>query len=863
MEKSRSNLSNRKSDKSSENSFIKRTSKKKVTEIKVNKRKSSIGYSKKNKLLSFRNRRGTLFSQHVIKPISITFQKFPQTIALIKYIKLYKEMNLKKKSELNENIMKKHLIDKIVALLKDHKGLFNFFSLYQITEKAILRLARGLHFIQKEKNDLIWYENDVSNKIYFLLKGKLSFIKYFETPHEREIYQINEDNVFGMDDILYDRKRKYSCLTLEECSYLCFSRDIFKLYMEENVNKVISERKRFLMDFFKDYLPLTSSKIERYISNSVENIFFRKNDIIYKEGDKNIYLYLLFKGEANLVVDINKNRFDILPNLSLPISKIKENAKNIEYGNIIDNCKIEMSQNNEETFDNKLDIKNYKVLCTLSKGIVGGMEISSGLLYFKYNLVCNSDFCAIIRVKLELFENDHLKTLMVNLLPDFISKEKKIYKLIQNIKNIDNLVNPPSCQKFKEIKDIPTIINTDYKPSKTEPTSSPKKEKMINFNFNNAFNNRNINTNMNLIPIKTENNLSSKNNEENVVPNLCISVNVNESDKAYHKIIKRIDDKFDTNEGGFIKLTNYNLNLLVQKHFLKSQLTNNKRLDFKIKNFIKKCEDKEKSNLKKSTVKMSYLLNEESFKNPGENTVFNMINFGFEIGPNGKRIKSGDKSKIKFWNFPYISTFTSKSKTFANFYTNNFKSRRAQRSLTRRKLRKEINDMMEKYEKAYAIKESTKNIRVKEIYDKLVSFKSLKKEQKEHANKNKINLQHRNFIKELIIMKKPLEEDEGTNIFGCENSFNPVNIKKKNKKRCETEVGKKNNFIKIINNKYLDDLFYHNFQNQKNSEIKNIRKNFFIDYYNKHQNYNKNRIILYDTGKFDMPLVTNITTSEK
>ena len=752
--------------------------------------------------------------------------------------------------------------------MKSHKGMFNFFSFYQITEKAIFRLARGLHFVQKEKNNCIWYENDISNKIYFLLKGKVSFIKYLDTPHEREIYQINENNIFGMDDIIYDRKRKFSCLALEECSCLSFSRDIFKLYMEESVNKIISERKRFLMNFFNDYLPLPPTKIERYISNSVEDIFFRKNDIIYKEGDKNIYLYLLFKGETNLVVNINKNRFDILPNLSLPISKIKENAKNIEYGKIIDKCKNEMSKIKEEIFDNKLDIKNYKVLCTLTKGIVGGMEISSGLVSFKYNLICNSDFCAITRIKLELFEDEHLKTLMVNLLPDFISKEKKIYKLIQNIKYIDNIVNPPSCQKFKEIKDIPPILNSDYKSSKTEPNSLSKNEQMINNNFNKAFNNRNLNTNINIIPIKKENNLSSFQIEENVLPNLCISVKENESNKTYYKIIKRIDDKFDTNEGGFIKLTNYNVNLLIQKNFVKSKLTNNKRLDLKIKNFIKKCEEKEKSNFKKSTVKMNYSFNEENFKNPVENSAFDIKIFGFEIGSNRKRIKSGNKPKIKFWNFPYISTFTPKNKDFTNFYTNNFKSRRTQRSLTRRKLRKEMNDMMEKYEKAYAIKESTKNFYIKEIYDKLVSFKSLKKEQKEQAQKTKYNLKHKNFIKELIIMKKPLEEDDGINIFEGENSFNPNNIKKNNnKKRLETEVCKKNDFIKIMNNKYLDDLFYNNlkpFQKRKNSEIKNIKKHFFNKFdYNKYHNDNKYRIILYNTGKFDMPLATNITLSEK
>ena len=129
-------------------------------------------------------------------------------------------------------------------------------------------------------------------------------------------------------------------MALEECSCLYFTKDIFKLYMAEDINKVISERKKFLLKFFNTYLPISPSKIERYISSSVENVFFRRDDVIYKEGEKNISLYLVFRGEANLIKNIKKNYYDILPNFNLPMKKIKENAKNIEYGSIIDNIKL-------------------------------------------------------------------------------------------------------------------------------------------------------------------------------------------------------------------------------------------------------------------------------------------------------------------------------------------------------------------------------------------------------------------------------------------------------------------------------------------------------------------------------------------
>ena len=861
-----------------ENPFIKKNSKHKISDIKMKKRKSLVGDSKQNKLTPNKDRRGTIFAQQTIRPISITFRKAPHTIDLIKYIKIYKEMHLKKNNDSDDqhNVVKKHLITKIITLLKSHRGLYDFFNFYQISEKAILRLARSLHFIQKEKNEFFWYENDISNKIYFLLKGKLSFRKYVNTPYEREVLQKDENNIFGMNDIVYDRKRKLSCITLEECSCLYFSKDIFKLYMEESVNKVISERKKFLLKFFNEYSGLSPAKIERYISNSVEDLFYRKNDIIFREGEKNISLYLIFNGEANLMININKNFFDSLPNFNLPIQKIKENARNIDYGKIIGNCKREMEKLSDDIIDDRLDINSCKVISTFSKGSIGGMEISTGITTFKYNLVCNSNFCAVIRIKLELFEDEHLKNLMVNLLPYFISKEKKIHKMIQNIKYIDHNINPPSCQKFKDIKEIPKIFNTEYQSSKTDPNIFPNNEQMIRLNYinnnnNNLFNFKNINNNINLnIDIdsnKTGNILSllkNKNNTINTIPNLINSVKENESNKTYHKLIKRIDDKLDINEGGFIKLNNYNLGLLKQKNFVKLQIRNNKRLDIKMINFFKKYEEKERYNLKTSTVKMNNRLNE--VKNKNENSFFNIKTMGSIVDPKGKRSKSGNKAKKKIWNFPYVSNFTPKYQDFINFYNNNFKARRTKRSLTRRKLRHEMNEMMEKFEKAFSIKESAKNTKVKEIYSKIVSFKSLNKENKTHNYKKSFNLRNKNMVKELIIMKKRSFQDEGINTYDNQDSININNLSQKKNLKSTIEDTKKDDLIKIMNDKYIDDLFYNNLKHlnkNKNNDIKQLSKTFFKDYYyNKFRSYDKIRMVLYNTGQFDMPLASDITLND-
>ena len=161
--------------------------------------------------------------------------------------------------------------------------------------------------------------------------------------------------------------------------------------------------------------------------------------------------------------------------------------------------------------------------------------------------------------------------------------------------------------------------------------------------------------------------------------------------------MKRIDDKLDINEGGFIKLTNYNLGLLKQKNFVRLQITNNKRIDIKVKNYIKNYEEKEKSNLHSSNVKMNYQLNEESFKNRNENSVINLKKFDFLTTPDGKRGKSGNKAKKKIWNFPYVTTYTPKYQDFINFYNNNYKIRSSKNSFSRSKLRQSMTEMMQKY----------------------------------------------------------------------------------------------------------------------------------------------------------------------
>ena len=817
-----------------------------------------------------------------VKPISLIFKEEPLTLELLQSIKLLKEINIKKintqKKDDNNETKIKYLINNIVKLIKNNRGLYNFFSYYKIDDKILYRLASIIQFQQKEKDSYIWEENDNSTKVYYLLKGKISFRKTMGEFQDKEKYILNENNIFGMFDIIYERKRKLSCICLTDCSYLYFEKDFFKKFMEERVNKIETERKSFLVKFFNTYITIPLIKLERFISNHTEMLFFGKNEIIYQEGDNNKCLYAIFNGEANLMKNISKGEFFVLSKFNQSIERLKERARNIDYISIIkndENNKNEIEENiNNENLDFTLNKSNYTIISTLSKGSLGGLEISAGMTKFKYDLISNSSFCAVIKIKLEHLEDEHLKTLMINLLPVFKKKKKKIHLQIKKIKYIDHNIIPPSCQKYK---DMSNLINNN--------SSIENNKQISNVNKNNI-NNNNIpinNTDKNNINNLANNNINSNNNNSNK-NFINISINENENDKTYKKIIQKIDDKFDTNEGGFIKMNNFNMNLCKQKYFLKEQLKDSRRRDIKIFNFIKKYRKDGSSDLKCSAVKMKYLLSDESKKNNFLELILSKNKY-----KNKNKKKNNSKSEFKMWHFPSPrkKSDLNINTNFFNFLTKNKKSKHKKvqsAKITKSQYQKRLNEIFEDYynktylRKDYSKKEETEDHR-------LVSIQLLREDGWQKYKKMNVISSGDDFIKEIFVLKGKKCKEEGTTTYDVSDRNNNIDTISTyyNDKKCLTQFNSINEFnktlsnnqnnqyeekvIKIVNNKYIRDLFYKNSENnlnmninKKNNKFRNARKNLFNEIQNQNKNYKyqKNRMILYDTGHFDMPLASKL-----
>ena len=328
-------------------------------------------------------------------------------------------------------------------------------------------------------------------------------------------------------------------------------------------------------------------------------------------------------------------------------------------------------------------------------------------------------------------------------------------------------------------------------------------------------------------------------------------------------------------------MNNFNINLCKKKYYLKEKIKNSKRNDITIINFIKKYKEENLNNLKNSSFKMNYLLNEKTIKSAN---LYESI-LSKKYNNNQKSFKNSySKSELKTWNFPRspkskLSTNKNLFNMNMNFSKKEKKNNRAQSSkITKKQYINKLNEIFENYyKKKYLQKDYSKGDDNED--HKLVSIQLIMNSFKKNKNINLLKKKN-NFIKEIVYMKEPLSKDEkiNTNTLTYDSSdrinntetintlttyyrenknlskFNTINEFNFNENKFENNKNSER-VIKIVNNKYLRDLFYIN-SNNNTFKIKNRRKLLFNKI--KDKKNIKHRMIFYDTGHFDMPLATNL-----
>lgn len=538
--------------------------KRKFSDCFLRRRKSNISLlnSSEKKNIRKLEREFNIFKKNILN--SPELKDDIHTINLILLIKRYDNLSLVKESS-DDVLYDKQDYDiellskKILTELRIQRLFWYFFSYLKISDEKILSLIPLLKYEYYPMDSYICKEGDKADFVYFLLAGKISFRKKIvfydnitmKKTNEIEQYIFENGSYFGEWDIIYERKTKLSGYCIKNCHIIKINRETFKTYLEQNFLKVDNESKKFVFNVLKQYITIPPIKLERFIQTDVDLIFYKKNEIIYKENEYNKYVYLIYTGEVNILENITKGEFSILKyfnqnynnetddiKLNLNTEKLKKNAKNIDYEKVlkysINNIKKNINNGNSYENDFFINQSNYKVVSTLSKGSFTAIEISTGFPKYKYTLLSNCDFTSIFRINL-ISLNEHLDEFLINLLPLFVNLEQQIYDEMKQIKYIDQNILPSNCQKFK----------------------SPRNLKMREF------------------------------------------WDYNEN----QQIIEKIEKNLQINEGGFIKLNDFNINLYKQRKILKDQIAENQKNEKEIDLFVKKFTLEKKLRLKYYSVK--------------------------------------------------------------------------------------------------------------------------------------------------------------------------------------------------------------------------------------------------------------------
>ena len=667
-----------------------------------------------------------------------------------------------------------YITKKIYKILKNYKLFFFFFSHYKIDDKTLIKLIPLLEYHYYKKNNYIFKEGDNATQMSFILKGKISFSKKinsleFDKPQDVEQYKMGEGRYFGEWDLVFCRKNKVSALCLENCHIIHIRKEYFQKYIQEKFTKIESDTKTNLVHILSKYIYMPQVKLERFVISDVKMLFFKKSEIIYNEREENRYLYLIYDGEANLLKNISKGEDHSLVTNSfdkIKVENIQKKAKNINYKEIL---KKPMEINNNQNLfklDLQLNKNNYQIVSTLGSGSFAGLEIVTGVTYFKYTLISNTNFTSIYRINLKNLE-EHLKEFMLNLIPLFFELEEKIHTQIDNIKYIDSNIVPNLCQKYKNQNNKDTEIDTD------------------------------------------------------------------ENDETFLKQIKKIENKFDKNEGGFVKMNNYNNILQKQINLLKDQLKENQLKDKKIDLFVKKYEKEQLAKLKYKKVRLIH--SAKSSKNKNKQKIINKNN-SFICSTNNNKNRPISCVTYKGKNTS-IMLKEGKDSCY-NLSKSNVKS--ANNSIIMNKRKKNFN-LFYKEE----INELQNELRKKMKKPVVLLYKMPKTKLTINKIKQSLSVGSKDLVKSVFIKNK---RNCNKNTFNSLNykfqsSIFPYNKKAKNSTYKTINICKnnQNNIFKLNSNLNINE-----------KQILNLNRNTIFD------KINLKKIKFYDTGLFDMPLAVQL-----
>ena len=702
-------------------------------------------------------------------------------------------------------------IKKIMTLFTKMNIFFFYFRYYRLDEKLIQKLIPNLKYTFYPKNSTVFKEGEYSTKFYFLLKGKISFKKKIlsssksNNPQFIEKFNLSDNSHFGEWDIVYERKKKTTAFCEEDCHIISIDRDVFKDYLEQRINKVESEYKILIKKTLMKYMRIPETKIDRFIQSEIQTLFFRRGEIIFREGDINCFLFIITSGEANLLQNFEKCEYSFMQNNQYSMEYIKNMAKRIDYKGVMNNAfdkdhNFNLKINNH--IEANIDISEDESINNKTRN---STSVDFDLIKEKSNKNRNSIKNNILlnTTKEEKKEDDLDKATIDSKKLDLLLEKTNLKNILSLSKgSIGGLEVCTGITKFKYSLISNSEFTSCFKIDLRKLDGEHLTELMINLLPLFIEYERKIHYQIkrikfidsNLYPESCQK-YAKKNSKENYF------FKDEENDDKYKRRIQKIDRMFDTNEGGFIKMNNYNMNLQKRKNELKDLIKENSRKDRKAYIYLNSFMNQQNSKFKFRGVKKitPIIPNLEIFDKKFENR--------YKIS---KKQHSSEKESEKNSD---IYQATINNKNYFYLIDKNMLSEKKRPKSSTKSFHKDkffTKKTQEMFNNLYKKGDMSK---LKTEQPKRILSTKLRRIKQKYAKYKKILIGNNNYMRDLVIKKNR------TNV----HCFDTDIFVTKNKKLLK-KIKESNSFANFLNT-------YGNMMDIK-------------------------KITFFDTGKFDIPLLT-------
>jgi CRP/FNR family cyclic AMP-dependent transcriptional regulator len=154
---------------------------------------------------------------------------------------------------------------------------FNLFE--NLDEEKMEELNKLIIDTEKKKNEPVYFENEPSQTIYFLKKGRVKITKYLPDGSEKVLSIINPGEIFGELAYLDEPERTDYAVTVEPSRICAINKDDLAAFIEKN--------------------PALNVRLTKILGLKIKKFSERIEDLIFKDAEQRVVSFILRYSEKN------------------------------------------------------------------------------------------------------------------------------------------------------------------------------------------------------------------------------------------------------------------------------------------------------------------------------------------------------------------------------------------------------------------------------------------------------------------------------------------------------------------------------------------------------------------------------------